>query len=68
MTSAKNKYISPNFILRLSYSDCIDSHNLITYFHVDAIISECRLLKTVAKSYIYITGPGENLTHCYVDK
>lgn len=41
------------------YSDYTDTHHWITYFyfHIDAIIWACRLLKTVAKSYIYCTGP-----------
>ena len=63
----RTKTISLSFILRVSNSDGIDSHNSITYFQIDAIISECRLLKRVAK-FISITGWWDNLTSRYVDE
>ena len=54
MTRAKDSSTFSNFILRLSYADAVDSHNSVPSFQVAVIISECRFLKMVTKSSIYI--------------
>lgn len=58
MSREKKTIYFSKFHSHTEYSDCTNTHHSSTYFyfHTDAVIWACRLLKTVAKSDIYSTG------------